>query len=73
MHIAKAISSISYTTYNLIPGALPGYSPTYSFMFMAWGQDYMGDGGLYTLWMGLMALVCPMVLFMIEKGVLWHK
>ena len=37
------------------------------------GKDYTGDGGLYTLWAGLMALACLMVLLTIEKGALWRE
>ena len=33
----------------------------------------MGDGGLYTLWAGLMALACLMILLTIEKGALWRE
>ena len=40
---------------------------------MAWGQDYMEDGGLYMLWVGLMELVCLMILLLIKKGALWHE
>ena len=59
---------------RLASGASAGYSaPTYSLTLTARGQDYMGDGGLYTLWAGLMALACLMILFTIEKGALWRE
>ena len=34
---------------------------------------YTGDGGLYMLEVGLMALACLMVLLAIEKGALWRE
>ena len=37
------------------------------------GQVYMGDRGVFTMWAGLMALACLMVLLAIEKGALWHE
>ena len=58
---------------RLVTVASPGYSPTYSFTLAARGKDYTGDGWLYTLWAGLMALACLMVLLTIERGALWRE
>ena len=42
-------------------------------MLAARGKDHTGDGGLYTLWVGLMALAWLMVLLTIEKGAQWRE
>ena len=37
------------------------------------GAGLYGGQGLYTLWAGLMALACLMVLLTSEKGALWRE
>jgi hypothetical protein len=33
----------------------------------------MGDGGLYTLWAGLLVFACLMILLTISKGAGWRE
>lgn len=36
-------------------------------------QNSIGDGGLYTIWAGLLGIVAVLILILLKKGEEWRK